>query len=210
MVKDANKQNDIDTDIQQCKADILRVRQSVGSSQPATPANLPIKDTQSKLEKTPDSPIETELKIDDIIEGKIQESDTKNVPLEEDKTDSARRQIPRFDLGKQILKEQRQAASTRRKRPQTANKINTSEPAHGTVGEIISQAKQIKADAHKTEETTEMKEKPDPSAGYTVKRLVDLDPGQQEILEDIVSRDIKKFCDNNNGNDTAQSGYGDN
>ena len=210
MTQDANKQNDIDTDIQQCKADILRVSQFVDSSQQTTQANLPIEDTEAKLEKTPDLPIETDLKIDDIIEGKIQESDTKNVPLEEDQTNSARRQIPRFDLVKQILKEQREAASTKRKRPLATNKINTTEPAQGTVGEIISQAKQINADARKTEETSEMKEKPDPAAGNTVKKLIVLDPGQQKILEDIVSRDIKKFCDNNNVNDTAQTGYGDN
>ena len=132
--------------------------------------------------------------------------------------------IPKFDLAEQILKEQRQVASKRRKRPAGAGNINVM-PIAGTVGRIIENArKAVAAAAEKNESPPETnpaiapqeitepetadfdsieieiikQDHAEPVLSAADCRVINefdrLNPFQEDINVDIVSRDIARFC----------------
>ncbi|MBW8016732.1 MAG: hypothetical protein FVQ82_11140 [Planctomycetes bacterium] len=132
--------------------------------------------------------------------------------------------IPKFDLAEQILKEQRQVASKRRQRPAPARNLNVMPIAGTVGQIIEQARKAVAAAAEKKDsepktqpapipdETDEMKpvvfdtlevaefpnDRPEPvlsvAACCVINESDRLNPFQEDIIINIVSRDIARFC----------------
>jgi len=99
--------------------------------------------------------------------------------------------VPRFDLARQILAEQRKVAATRRQKPDKQDDTNTPPAtAAGTVGRIISQVKKNMAAGHEKPQTT-------PKLSHAVSGIIaapeNLTSIQQTIIADIVAQDISQY-----------------
>ena len=129
----------------------------------------------------------------------IEPEEKQEIPVSEepetaasDDTDQNERQIPKFDLAEQILAEHRKVAATRRKAPEPKKDITT-EPAVGTVGQIISQTKKALTE-READKTQDLLAKPVPDQ-FTENRHKPSPPSQ--IITELVKRDIAKFCTKN-------------
>ena len=134
-------------------------------------------------------PIESEEKQEVPVQQNIEEEPE---TIASDDTDQNERQIPKFDLAEQILAEHRKIAATRRKAPEP-KKDMTTEPAAGTVGQIISQTKKALAEREvdKTQESSVTLE----SEQFIENRHKPSPPS--EIITELVKRDIAKYCTKN-------------
>ena len=134
---DNNKQ--IDTDILQSKADILRASDIIPSSKKKTFQEL-------KSQQTTRS---TGFPVD----GTKKSAETAQKQAE----------IPKFDLAEEIMAEQRQITAIRRKGP-------------GEKNEVQSRIDEVK------------------SIGYAIKQPTQESSQQEQIIAEIVARDIEKLC----------------
>jgi len=162
---DSNEQ--IDADILQCKADILRARDITPPSK-EKPRQKP--KAQKTDEKTPPPPADTvEIRAE---EEKRPREGTVPIPIETippptepaslpvEKAEQEKTEIPRFDLAEEIMAEQRKMTATRRKSP---------------------------------DKKTEIKEPQVRSASYIIERPTPESP-EQQIIAEIVARDIERLC----------------
>ena len=173
----------------------------------------------SEIEE-PQSKSETAEKGLDALRKIVAEAKNHDQPEINEVEDAVNMTIPKFDLAEQILKEQRQVASKRRQRPARSRNLNVM-PIAGTVGQIIEQAKkaaqqkdsqpiaQPDLNPDETDETepvdfdkmevVKFQDDPgEPVLSVAACRIVNesnrLNPFQEDIIIDIVSRDIARFC----------------
>ncbi len=174
MVSKTDDNGQIDADILQCKADILRARDIIPPSKKKARQEPKAQKTDEKTTPPADA-TETSAKKE-----KKAREDTVPIPIEAispppkepapppaekvNKEKAAKRpqektEIPRFDLAEEIMAEQRKIAATRRRAPD----------------------KKIEAEELKVEPT-----------GYTVAQLMP-EPPEQQIIAEIVTRDIERL-----------------
>ena len=200
----------LDNDILQCKADIMRARGP--------------EDADNSVEKTTQKPDSTKNNsADEPVDVIIDESETDpeaaavsyegvfddlpedDSPEGTEPDDSARktdREVPRFNLAEQILSEQRKIASIRRKKPDGNTSANSTPEATGTVGQIIRQSKKTFASAEgkeKTPETVVIKKTSEtirsssPAVHGIINKADNLSGSGHRIIADIVARDVAGF-----------------
>ena len=107
--------------------------------------------------------------------------------------------IPEFNLGEQILKEQRKVAATRRKRPTAAPvRSMVSEKPGGTIGEVISEAKKLSTPLpvrHVAVVKPVDRFVPEASAEKVPDTFNSvMNNEQQRIIAGIVTADIMRMC----------------
>jgi len=162
----------IDADILQCKADILRSCDTVPPNQPkpAQKEPRPAKDvspmSQEQKQTRQDKPV---IPIDTIRpnEPRPPASAVNRHRIEPLKMPQEQTEIPRFDLAEEIMAEQRKITAIKRKAPD--KKIEY----------------QIKA------RIQEQEVKP---ISYTIEQMVPSLPEQEKIIAEIVARDIQRLC----------------
>lgn len=135
-VSKANNNEQIDADILQCKADILRARDII----PGEPPYKKKTRQEPKLQKTGE--------------------DTAG-PADAASTQKEKTEIPRFDLAEAIMAEQRKITAIRRKAPGKKN------------------------------ETEEREAEP---ISHTIEQAIPTLSEQEQIVAEIVARDIEKMC----------------
>lgn len=161
---DSNEQ--IDADILQCKADILRAHDITPPSKKKPRQNPKV---QKAGEKTPGPANTAEISAE---KKKRPRKNTTPIPIETipppkepvglptEKTRQEKTEIPRFDLAEEIMAGQRKMTAMRRKAPD--KKIGPEEPQAESTGYIS--------------------EQPIP------------EPSEQQIIAEIVARDIERLC----------------
>jgi len=167
-VSKAENNEQIDADILQCKADILRARDITTEYKKGTrqeskpqkednmtnPANVA---ERPELEELPPS----QNDIPEVRTGQIKLSeDTPDVPEEDEQVQA---EIPRFDLAQEIMAEQRKITAIKRKAPSQKSEARKAEPQVGPVGHTI---------------------------GLPMPVLSE----QERIVAEIVARDIERLC----------------
>jgi len=173
--KDENNEQ-IDTDILQCKVDILRARDVIPSHDNTTPKNPA---TQNSTIKTTQSSDAAEISTNEdtspigLPQVPIEEIPAKETPplpkvvsvnkKEETETLQEKGEIPRFDLAEEIMAEQRKITAIRRKAPGQKNEVQKLKPETQPVDHIIEQPKPALSE-------------------------------QEKIIAEIVARDIEKLC----------------
>jgi len=85
-------------------------------------------------------------------------------------------EIPKFDLAEQILAEQRKITAIRRKAPHKPQRLTSQDGATGKKTKTPDQQSQAK------------------STGYTIKQPLPKLSEQEQIIAEIVARDIEKLC----------------
>lgn len=98
--------------------------------------------------------------------------------------------IPRFNLARQILAEQRKAASTRRGRPIEHSGSTEARPATGLIGQIIREAKKKAGDVS---EDAEIPQQLSCGVHGILKGTHNLSPAQKGVIAGIVTLDIERF-----------------
>ena len=164
----AENNEQIDADILQCKADILRAQDITAAykgetrqesepqkednmTNPADVAERPeLKQVPSREDNIP------EMQMEPIKPGE----DTSAGPREDEQGQA---EIPRFDLAEKIMAEQRKITAIKRKAPSKKSEAQKAEPQVGPVGHTI---------------------------GLPTPVLLE----QEQIVAEIVARDIEKFC----------------
>lgn len=166
--------------------------------------------------------IEPTEDTDDFTVEDVQQTPDDDPVVEEPQTNNT--MIPKFDLAEQILKEQRQVASKRRQRPARARNLNIMPIAGtvGQIIERAKKAVATAAKKNETEPKTKpiqtrqetakiepvdfdtieivpiQQEHTEPVLSVAACRVINesdrLNPFQEDIIVDIVSRDIAKFC----------------
>ncbi|MCF7955506.1 MAG: hypothetical protein K9M75_06870 [Phycisphaerae bacterium] len=159
---------------------------------------------------------------DDSAIEEISAMDDENAPAEQPQANNT--MIPKFDLAEQILKEQRQVASKRRQRPAGARNLNIMPIAGTVGQIIERAKKAVATAAEKKQAEPKTKPAParqetektnyvefdsmeivpfqqdpaEPVLSVAACRVINesdrLNPFQQDIIVQIVSRDIAKFC----------------
>ena len=180
-MSEANNNEQIDADILQCKADILRARDII----PGTPKrNKKETDQEPKSQKRGDNTTRAAdaAEISAVKEKTTPEAPSsipieptpskKTVPLpkpvvsvnkkEKAETLQEKPEIPRFDLAEEIMAEQRKITAIKRKAPGKKSKAEKAEPEAEPVGHII--------------------EQPPPAL-----------PDQDRIIAEIVAKDIERL-----------------
>jgi len=140
----ADRNEQIDDDILQCKADILRARDII----PGTP--------EPNKARSGSHPPDKE---------KTGGKDTTEAPAEPASAEQEKNEIPQFDLAEDIMAEQRKIAAVRRKAPGEKTKPESHEPRAEEVGYTVEQS--------------------EPAPSY-----------KNQIIAEIVARDIKKYHHN--------------
>jgi hypothetical protein len=154
----AERDEQIDADILQCKADVLRARNITPPSKKETKPEPKTQETSESATAAADKPSEKE---------ETAHKDTPATQPEAVAAQQAKSEIPRFDLAEEIMAEQRKISAIRRKAPgkkmEAESRELKAEPADGTV------------------------EQPTPVQSY-----------EQQIIAEIVSRDIERFYGGDN------------
>jgi len=95
-------------------------------------------------------------------------------------------EIPRFDLSEQIMAEQRKITAIRRKAPGKPQRLPSLAPAVTRVqAQDGAAGKKTKAPDHQPQAQ---------STGYTIKQPPPTLSEQEQIIAEIVARDIEKLC----------------
>ncbi len=212
--------NQLDNDILQCKADIMRAR---GPEDADNSAEKTTQKPNSTKDNSADEPVDViidesetdpeaatvsyEGVFDDLSEDdSTEEADGLDETEETDPDDSTRktdREVPRFNLAEQILSEQRKIASIRRKKPDGNTSANSTPEATGTVGQIIRQSKKPFASAEGKEKTpepvvikktSETIQSPSPAVHGIINKADNLSGSGHRIIADIVAQDVARFC----------------
>jgi len=180
--KDENNEQ-IDTDILQCKVDILRARDVIPSHDNTTPENPATQNSTIKTTQSSDaaeistnedtSPIalrKESLGLPQVPIEEIPAKETTPLPKvvsvnkkEETETPQEKGEIPRFDLAEEIMAEQRKITAIRRKAPGQKNEVQKLKPETQPVDHIIEQPKPALSE-------------------------------QEKIIAEIVARDIERLC----------------
>ena len=190
MKKKKDRKGHVDADILQGKADVLRARDAAKKpSQNGAKAKSDTKsEADTKVEKVDVKPVRAVKAKEDEANptgGKKVEAEAKAGASEKSTVE-----IPRFNLAKQILAEQRQAASKRRQKSHHTGAKIASYPAADTIGEVIRQAKhnsvEVTAEAGTKTSTT-------PVHGIVLDDD-SMSDSQRRLVADIVSRDIVALC----------------
>ncbi len=148
--KDSNGQQ-IDADTQQANADVLRASDIIPPYD-----KEPRRNAKSQNDDKPTQLAKTDLK-------KTKTAEPEKKPAKPAQTRNAKAEIPRFDLAKEIMAEQRKITAFRRKAP-------------GRV--LASQQKQTQTQP----------------LGYAVGQPTSLHTQQEQIISEIVARDIQRLC----------------
>lgn len=181
-------------------------------------------EAKTQKEEPPVKVKEAEKPKDDDIE--IVVIDEPEVVVAKDDAES-KSVIPEFNLGEQILKEQRKVAAVRRKRPTVAPVRSVSiEKPGGTIGEVISETKKLVTPlpvrqvavavakpvdrvvpvVNKAELVRERPEKvPD-----TFNSVDEMTNDQQRIIAGIVTADIMRMCGSAAGGGYAWQSFANN
>jgi len=130
-VSEADNNEQIDADILQCKADILRARDII----PGTPKRDK-KETDQEPKSQKREPIEPTPSKKTVPLPKPVVSVNKK---EKAGTLQEKAEIPRFDLAEEIMAEQRNITAIKRKAPGKKSKAEKAEPEAEPVGHIIEQ-----------------------------------------------------------------------
>ncbi|MHC4158292.1 MAG: hypothetical protein ACYSSO_04350 [Planctomycetota bacterium] len=162
--KDENSEQ-IDDDILQCKADILRARDIV------PPYKKKTKKQRKSQKKDEDTSNPANIAEPSTEKEKTTRKDAGPIPIEttvpkKTRPPSAKQEeaeIPRFDLAEEIMAEQRKITSIRRKSPGK------------------------KAEAKRKH----LQAKP---VSYTIKQLTPEQAEQNRIIAEVVARDIERLC----------------
>ncbi len=178
MVSMADRNEQTDADILQCKADILRARDIIPSDKKKT-YQEPISQSDEKATLSPAAAGETSVEErKKPVPGIIPEAQAEQVkPVKDIPTEPApllgeagpadarqeKIQIPKFNLAEEIMAEQRKITSIRRKAPGKKVEIQSQEPEV----ELI---------------------------GYTIEQPTPALSGQEQIVAEIVARDIERLC----------------
>jgi len=127
----ADSSEQIDADILQCKADILRARGIIPP--PAGKKATPTKNKPAISEEEPKKPREDirSLPVETIHPGKK--------PAESAGAQQQKTEIPRFDLAEEIMAEQRKITAIRRKAPREKIEAQNQEPEVESIGYTIGQ-----------------------------------------------------------------------
>lgn len=159
----ADRNEQIDDDILQCKADILRAR---GTKPPHKNKTGQEPKTQETNENTTPSTVAAES----AEEEKTRRKDTteqikpgKEKLVESASAQQEKTEIPRFDLAEEIMAEQRKIIAIKRKAP----------------GE------------RKEAQSQELKAEP---TGYSIEQPTPAQSYQEQIVAEIVTRDIERLC----------------
>ena len=228
--------NQLDNDILQCKADIMRARgpeDADNSAEKTTqkpnstkdmgadePVDVIIDESETDPEATA---VSYEGVFDDLSEDDSPEEadglDETEGTEPDDSTRKTNREVPRFNLAEQILSEQRKIASVRRKKPDRNTSANSTPEATGTVGQIIRQSKKPFTSAEgkeKTPETVVIKktsetiQSPSPTVHGIINKADNLSGSQHRIIADIVARDVARFCGKTSSRQPVWQNYPDN
>ncbi len=128
VVSETENNEQVDADILQCKADIIRARDIIPL--PAEKKTTPAKDvsaiSQEKEKKAPEDTSSTPIETTD--------SKAHLPSAEQEKTE-----IPRFDLAEEIMAEQRKTTAIRRKAPGKKTEAQEAESQAGPVGYTVEQ-----------------------------------------------------------------------
>ncbi|MHC4461575.1 MAG: hypothetical protein ACYS30_09080 [Planctomycetota bacterium] len=186
---DSNEQTD--ADILQCKADILRARDIIPGTPPQEKKTHQEAISQQTVENTTDiepthskeaAPLPAERTNyaetvkqpePERVTSSIQEAQTEQMKPAKDKAAEAadagqeKMQIPKFDLAEEIMAEQRKITSIRRKAPGKKIEPPSQEPEVEQGAQLI---------------------------GYTIGQSMPVLSGQEQIVAEIVARDIEKLC----------------
>ncbi|MBA7633734.1 hypothetical protein ES703_41305 [subsurface metagenome] len=149
----AGKNKQIDADILQCKADILRARDIM----PEPPPPYKKEETHQKP-KSQNGSENTTHSADAVPKSAEEEKPAKSASKQQEKME-----IPRFDLAEEIMAEQRKITAIRRKAPGKKIEAQPEWP----------QAKPV---------------------GYGIERSIPWEAEQDQIIAEIVTRDIEKLC----------------
>lgn len=177
---DSNEQ--IDADILQSKADVLRARDVIPPFDKETRQKP--KQADDKKPAAADKIVEIPSKKKKAEKGEKVDSDNISVKADSQETgpvkksvaasrraqDEPKTEIPQFDLAKELMARQRKATATRRKAPGSA--IKPQKP--------------------------QSQPKPAGAVSETYERLRPTEPERERIIADIVARDIKKLSGNGN------------
>ena len=128
-MSEADNNEQIDADILQCKADILRARDII----PGTPKRDK-KETDKEPKSQKRGPIEPTPSQKTVPLLKPASSVNKKEKAE---TLQEKTEIPRFDLAEEIMAEQRKITAIKRKAPGKKSKAEDAEPEAEPVGHII-------------------------------------------------------------------------
>ena len=180
-MSDLDKKHRIDDDILRCKADILR------SSDAGDPSRKKTKSANKPAEEKPQTqpiPIVTiedqkaETKEKNTTKSQIKPKKTLHdiIPQGDNKSAQKRKnfQIPKFDLGEEILAEHRKLIGTKRKK----SAPKTAEPLHPTPPDV---------------KTQPLKEKIEPTA-QKISHQTPKPSQRDKLISKIVARDIAHFC----------------
>ncbi len=169
MVSMADRNEQTDADILQCKADILRAQDIIPSDKKKTDQE-PNSQSDEKATLSPAAAGETSVEErKKPVPGIIPEAQAeqvkpvKDIPTEPADARQENIQIPKFDLAEEIMAEQRKITSIRRKAP--GKKIETQ-----------SQEREVEL------------------IGYTIEQPTPALSGQEQIVAEIVARDIERLC----------------
>lgn len=217
----------LDNDILQCKADIMRAR---GPEDADNSAEKTTQKPNSTKDNSADEPVDViidesetdpeaaavsyEGVFDDLSEDDSPEEadglDETEGTEPDDSTRKTNREVPRFNLAEQILSEQRKIASVRRKKPDRNTSANSTPEATGTVGQIIRQSKKPFTSAEGKEKTPETIQSPSPAVHGIINKADNLSGSQHRIIADIVARDVARFCGKTSSRQPVWQNYPDN
>lgn len=228
--------NQLDNDILQCKADIMRARgpedadnsvekttqkpDSTKNNSADEPVDVIIDESETDPEA---ATVSYESVFDDLPEDDSPEEadglDETEGTEPDDSTRKTDREVPRFNLAEQILSEQRKIASIRRKKPDGNTSANSTPEATGTVGQIIRQSKKTFASAEGKEKTpepvvikkiSETIRSPSPAVHGIINKADNLSGSQHRIIADIVARDVARFYRKTSSRQPVWQNYPDN
>jgi hypothetical protein len=176
LVSQAENEEQFDSDILQCKADILRARDIKPGSPPPQKKETDKEAEPQERDENASKSTDTE-EISSQKEGEPRE-DTSAIPIETmprkeaaplpkpvvsaEKKEKA--EIPRFDLAEEIMAEQRKITAIKRKAPGKKTEAETSEP------------------------------EAEPADHTTIEQPALTLPEQDRIIAEIVARDIERLC----------------
>ena len=172
----ADRNEQTDADILQYKADILRARDIIPGTLPQEKKTHQNPILQSDEKTTLSSAADGETSVAEqnkAFPGIIPKAQEEQMNPVKDKAGEAvdveqeKMQIPKFDLAEEIMAEQRKITSIRRKAPDRKTEAQSQERE-------VEQGPQL--------------------IGYTLEQPTPVLSGQEQIVAEIVARDIEKLC----------------
>ena len=188
-MENQDKSKELDADVIQSKADILRI-QNAAAMEVASDEKPPI-EQKEKMEKSIPSALRP---LDEVAVGKVQSQSSPETIVPETVTESdditaqvqdKQHHVPQFNLGERILAEQRKEASVRRQKTETSSPSNGPQEQRGihhVVSSITAGGQSPSAENNRQYKS---------SLSLTAIRLDDRD---KKVIADIVSSDIRRMC----------------